>query len=1344
MDKEPDLSTLGGDWDAQDSIGQGDDESLSLAHSQTQPSPETKKAGAFGDVSAEDIAEDSKTYFSLNKMVATEEKAEALIALIDVEQKGTINFDEFCKFIVLLKQGDARFTGFANLITKIGESPMFELERQKLRNNEIGTLMEKNGQPAEILDFFKCRAPLDEEKLDPHTSVSEVIRILTKSGANVNIIDRIGRTALHYAAKNGHTIACSHLVRKGATIFAADFHARKDATFDEVAAEVFAELPTTKLSQAELRKQLVGVQNWESTRKAAVLRRTFNQHWQLYEDPDTDNFFYTRAPTQPKKIEKYNNFGWVRSTFLRAFNQWEAYRCNKTNLEYYFKKSDYDISFEDCFGNIFYHNVSNDSCEWERPHDAVEVTPAEKLCTYFLDKSRPTLQRWYSCEQCNRVWKTASSSSDGNSGTATEGHKGVRLIKESPVQCNCGEVCAVVAETVAVHKEDAYCKACVISKTEKKVTSFAESIRLEQKRHRQLLVDMPPVFALVPRFEEPSPESNKPNSKLKLASGWMICRKTTPGLVEVRLWGSNQGLVTVKEESDSSDDGEDEEGQKKTEEASVGFASVSSVDTADLPDQNTGQGVWVELFDPEDREQLKYGDRVICLRHTGTVEAAADNHPEILLPYTHRLLRLVKRSDYGGPECLQLFLRSTLRRGFENYDEMYCRIADLTYYIDNSKWAMIKGALTLQGSFRQRHCKPLPLREWACDAFSFDVPDEVYEEMMVRCGWAYLSELVDSSGVEWEEYCDKNVTSEYFYWDEEANMFQWQKPDVFIKPDASVIETFEVDSEVMYRFAGRPTEEKAVVTRIRKDDQTGEDMYDLVHRYAPETQARWVSRHEVKSVPKEGEDLKLANMEIKWKMAIRKKRDQDERKAKLKKLRDLDVQKQEMENVRLMALRNGANSDSDSSVERKLSAMEMPMSTPRSLRRRKVDGMTNQQYHEQEECHKRLVVCPLQCLEWVVFEDLGYHMDNLCTKRPAKPLECRRDGVGNSLEGQSSILFRLKMIDLNMKPRSVSFVLDEHRDYHLDLLGAITFCVPGTYTYKVPKGLQRLKIQLWGGGGGSGHFINRQGGNGGGGAFVEAIVKVDPFNVLEIVVGSGGGGGVSGTSISVLDKEELLQRFKAKQNNTLDMDSGSDVIDSQCGVSLGGQPGGGDGYGGGHHWASGGGGGYSIVSKRTHKGSQVLLVAAGGGGGASLDGLPGSGLDGTLKGVMIDPINGTTATVQEPGSLHNTQWAATPGSMWQGGSGCEFGGGGTMPGISGGGGGGSSYVFVPLLSDYVCVSGHGVKPGGLSTKPGPPLACGLGDWDKTGGLAGQGGQGDKVATHSGNAGAVRILKPGHY
>ena len=42
------------------------------------------------------------------------------------------------------------------------------------------------------------------------------------------------------------------------------------------------------------------------------------------------------------------------------------------------------------------------------------------------------------------------------------------------------------------------------------------------------------------------------------------------------------------------------------------------------------------------------------------------------------------------------------------------------------------------------------------------------------------------------------------------------------------------------------------------------------------------------------------------------------------------------------------------------------------------------------------------------------------------------------------------------------------------------------------------------------------------------------------------------------------------------------------------------------------------------------------------------------------------------------------------------------------------------------------------------IACGVGDWDKVGGLAGQGGKADPLVTFSGNAGAIRILKPGFY
>jgi hypothetical protein len=64
-------------------------------------------------------------------------------------------------------------------------------------------------------------------------------------------------------------------------------------------------------------------------------------------------------------------------------------------------------------------------------------------------------------------------------------------------------------------------------------------------------------------------------------------------------------------------------------------------------------------------------------------------------------------------------------------------------------------------------------------------------------------------------------------------------------------------------------------------------------------------------------------------------------------------------------------------------------------------GITYQQYHETEECPKRLVVCPKQCLEWVCFEVLEDHLLNRCTKRPAKPLECR-SGCGAMFGGSVS------------------------------------------------------------------------------------------------------------------------------------------------------------------------------------------------------------------------------------------------------------------------------------------------------------------------------------------------------
>jgi hypothetical protein len=136
-------------------------------------------------------------------------------------------------------------------------------------------------------------------------------------------------------------------------------------------------------------------------------------------------------------------------------------------------------------------------------------------------------------------------------------------------------------------------------------------------------------------------------------------------------------------------------------------------------------------------------------------------------------------------------------------------------------------------------------------------------------------------------------------------------------------------------------------------------------------------------------------------------------------------------------------------------------------------------------------------------------------------------------------------------------------------IGIHTYNVAGTYLYRVARNVTKLKVQVWGGGGGSGFFYQRRSGNGGGGCFVEAIINVQPFSVLEIVVGGGGCGGVRGTEIEAVDINKLRQEVKTdKEKHSYH----SVVIDSQSGVALGGMPGGGEGYGGSEHWAAGGGG----------------------------------------------------------------------------------------------------------------------------------------------------------------------------
>lgn len=77
------------------------------------------------------------------------------------------------------------------------------------------------------------------------------------------------------------------------------------------------------------------------------------------------------------------------------------------------------------------------------------------------------------------------------------------------------------------------------------------------------------------------------------------------------------------------------------------------------------------------------------------------------------------------------------------------------------------------------------------------------------------------------------------------------------------------------------------------------------------------------------------------------------------------------------------------------------------------------------------------------------------------------------------------MLDRRPKSHILPFIDDPFRCHH-------------PWHSKVPQGCRSLKVQTWGGGGGSGHFKGGQCGEGGGGAFAEAILYVAPDDELEV------------------------------------------------------------------------------------------------------------------------------------------------------------------------------------------------------------------------------------------------------
>jgi hypothetical protein len=78
--------------------------------------------------------------------------------------------------------------------------------------------------------------------------------------------------------------------------------------------------------------------------------------------------------------------------------------------------------------------------------------------------------------------------------------------------------------------------------------------------------------------------------------------------------------------------------------------------------------------------------------------------------------------------------------------------------------------------------------------------------------------------------------------------------------------------------------------------------------------------------------------------------------------------------------------------------------------------------------------------------------------------------------------------------------------------GFSVFNTPGNYSFTPPAGVRRMRVSMWGGGGGGGTQPSSggfSGSAGGAGAYAESIIEVGEGYSYDLVVGTGGAGGVN-------------------------------------------------------------------------------------------------------------------------------------------------------------------------------------------------------------------------------------------
>ena len=219
--------------------------------------------------------------------------------------------------------------------------------------------------------------------------------------------------------------------------------------FADIDSERAEERRKTILNDCRARDSKISTKLWHCVREGSIFKKCFGGRWEMYEDPDCGNYFYTKLPVNRLMGDDYTDYSWteptpakalidrtngmnylmkIRSTLLRQCEEWFVYRCNKTKIEFFYNAKTEQLTFstpkhlkwrsimreavktgerlgygnewevmKDKYGNTFYRNALSRVSDYDQPLDAIEVKPAEMLCTSYQVSLEGFLKMYFIC-----------------------------------------------------------------------------------------------------------------------------------------------------------------------------------------------------------------------------------------------------------------------------------------------------------------------------------------------------------------------------------------------------------------------------------------------------------------------------------------------------------------------------------------------------------------------------------------------------------------------------------------------------------------------------------------------------------------------------------------------------------------------------------------------------------------------------------------------------------------------------------------------------------------------------------------------------------------------------------